>query len=124
MIDVRGSRFVQATHGPRAHGGCMLPLIVLTTTFVMLVVTGRLGVARLRDWVTCLRWALAAMFLLTASAHFTSMRADLIRMVPESLPAPGLLVTLTGLAEIAGAIVGRALYEGAFTVEEALAICG
>ena len=26
--------------------------------------------------------------------------------------------------EIAGAIVGRALYEGAFTVEEALAICG
>ncbi|HEX6902589.1 MAG TPA: 1-(5-phosphoribosyl)-5-[(5-phosphoribosylamino)methylideneamino] imidazole-4-carboxamide isomerase [Thermoanaerobaculia bacterium] len=27
-------------------------------------------------------------------------------------------------AEIAGAIVGRALYEGAFTVEEALAVCG
>lgn len=26
--------------------------------------------------------------------------------------------------EIAGAIVGRALYEGAFTVEEALAVCG
>lgn len=28
------------------------------------------------------------------------------------------------MAEIAGAIVGRALYEGAFTVEEALAVCG
>lgn len=28
------------------------------------------------------------------------------------------------LPEIAGAIVGRALYEGAFTVEEALAVCG
>ena len=28
------------------------------------------------------------------------------------------------MPEIAGAIVGRALYEGAFTVEEALAICG
>ena len=27
-------------------------------------------------------------------------------------------------AEIAGAIVGRALYEGAFTVKEALAVCG
>jgi len=27
------------------------------------------------------------------------------------------------LPEIAGAIVGRALYEGAFTVEEALAVC-
>lgn len=27
-------------------------------------------------------------------------------------------------SEIAGAIVGRALYEGAFTVEEALAVCG
>jgi len=28
------------------------------------------------------------------------------------------------IPEIAGAVVGRALYEGAFTVEEALAVCG
>jgi phosphoribosylformimino-5-aminoimidazole carboxamide ribotide isomerase len=34
------------------------------------------------------------------------------------------LETARRLPEIAGAIVGRALYEGAFTVEEALAVCG
>lgn len=33
------------------------------------------------------------------------------------------LETASQVPEIAGAIVGRALYEGAFTVEEALAIC-
>jgi phosphoribosylformimino-5-aminoimidazole carboxamide ribonucleotide (ProFAR) isomerase len=33
------------------------------------------------------------------------------------------LETARGSVEIAGAIVGRALYEGAFTVEEALAVC-
>jgi phosphoribosylformimino-5-aminoimidazole carboxamide ribotide isomerase len=33
------------------------------------------------------------------------------------------LETARESAEIAGAIVGRALYEGAFTVEEALAVC-
>ncbi len=82
----------------------MLPLIVLTVTFFGFVAAGRLGVSRLADWVTCLRWALAAMFLFTASAHFTSMREDLVRMVPDWLPAPGLLVTLTGVAEVAGAI--------------------
>jgi uncharacterized membrane protein len=44
------------------------------------------------------------MLLFTASAHFGGQRESLIRMVPDALPAPGLIVTLTGLAEIAGAI--------------------
>lgn len=48
--------------------------------------------------------ALAAVYLLTASAHWGPMRADLVRMVPPSLPNAELLVTITGVAEIAGAI--------------------
>jgi uncharacterized membrane protein len=48
--------------------------------------------------------AVAAMFLLTASAHWAKRRADLIRMVPPAFPRPDLLVTLTGIAELAGAI--------------------
>jgi hypothetical protein len=32
------------------------------------------------------------------------MRADLVAMVPSALPAPGLLVTLTGILEPAGAL--------------------
>jgi uncharacterized membrane protein len=82
----------------------MLPLVVLTITFSLLLLARHLGVRRLADWLTCLRWALAAMFLFTASAHFGPQRADLIRMVPDAFPAPDLLVSLTGFAEIAGAI--------------------
>jgi uncharacterized membrane protein len=82
----------------------MLPLMVLVITFGILLLVGRMGVTRLGDWLTCLRWALAAMFVFTASAHFGPQRADLIRMVPDGLPAPGVLVTLTGFAELAGAI--------------------
>ena len=44
------------------------------------------------------------MFFLTASAHWGKRRADLIRMVPNGFPRPGLLVTLTGICEILGAI--------------------
>jgi uncharacterized membrane protein len=82
----------------------MLPLLVLVIAFAIFLLAGRLGVARLASWVTCLRWAVALMFLLTASAHFGSQRDDLVRMVPAVFPAPELLVTLTGFAEIAGAI--------------------
>jgi len=82
----------------------MLPLIVLVLSFGVFLLVGRLGITRLRDWLTSLRWALAVMFLFTAFAHFGPQRADLVRMVPDAFPAPGLLVTLTGFAEIAGAI--------------------
>lgn len=41
------------------------------------------------------------MLCLTASAHFGSRRRDLVAMVPTSLPRPGLLVTVTGIAELA-----------------------
>jgi uncharacterized membrane protein len=44
------------------------------------------------------------MFLLTASAHWGSRRADLVAMVPDALPNPELLVTISGIAEIAGAV--------------------
>src|SRR5690606_14031551 len=55
----------------------MIPTLVLTLTFVVLLALGRLSVPALSDWVICLRWSLAAMFLVTASAHFNSLRADL-----------------------------------------------
>ena len=82
----------------------MAPLIVLGSAFLIFLILGRLGVRPVRDWVIALRWALALMLLFTASAHFGSLRADLIRMVPSSFPAPGLLVTLTGVLEVLGAI--------------------
>jgi uncharacterized membrane protein len=58
----------------------------------------------LDSWITSLRGGLAAMFLLTASAHWGKRRPDLIRMVPRVLPRPDLIITLTGLLEILGAV--------------------
>src|SRR5215468_11310075 len=53
---------------------------------------------------TALRMGLAGMFFLTASAHWGRRRRDLVRMVPKNFPRPELLVTLTGICEILGAI--------------------
>ncbi|MEU7628790.1 hypothetical protein AB0C34_02235 [Nocardia sp. NPDC049220] len=84
----------------------MAPLIVLA------VVTGS---ARLIGWLTDICWlgswphavalGLAAMFVLTASAHFARPRRDaLIAMVPPRLPSARALVTLTGVLELAGGV--------------------
>jgi len=61
-------------------------------------------VRRLRPWPVALRGGLAAMFIATGLSHFVGMRAELIDMVPPSLPAPGLLVTVSGVLELAGAV--------------------
>ncbi len=81
----------------------MVPLIVIVSAFALLRLAGALGVTALKDWRLCLRWAMALMLLVTASGHWGSRRADLVAMVPPAFPQPELLVTLTGILEIAGA---------------------
>jgi uncharacterized membrane protein len=82
----------------------MIPIVVLAVLFVVLSLAGRLGVPFMWGWWTSLRLALGGMFLLTASAHWGKRRSDLIRMVPPAFPKPDLLVTLTGILEIVGAL--------------------
>ena len=82
----------------------MAPLIVLVVSGLLFWLAGRIGVAAFRDLGFILRAALGVMFLFTASAHWGKRRPDLIRMVPPALPRPDLLVTLTGVLEILGAI--------------------
>jgi uncharacterized membrane protein len=82
----------------------MIPLIVLIGSFVALRALGFAGVAALNHWDAPLRFALCLMFLVTASAHWGKGRADLIRMVPPIFPLPAILVTLTGVLEILGAV--------------------
>ena len=82
----------------------MAPLIVLIVVTLLARLAGQLGVRSLRDWAAATRVGLAVMFCFTAAAHFNSMRADMIRMMPPSVPYPELMVTFTGICEILGAI--------------------
>jgi Predicted membrane protein len=81
----------------------MAPLVVLVVVTLVLLAAGVAGVRRLRPWPVALRGGLAAMFVLTGVSHFVGMRAELISMVPPGLPAPALLVTVTGVLELGGA---------------------
>jgi uncharacterized membrane protein len=81
----------------------MAPLIVLVATFLLLTGIDVPTPASL-DPTTSLRISLAVMLLFTAAAHFNRMRDDLVRMVPPAIPRAGLVVTITGVLEIVGAI--------------------
>lgn len=83
----------------------MEPLIALVVGFGAARLAGLAGVVALDGWYPALRVGLAMMFLLTAFAHFyPRLRAELVAMVPPTLPSPDLLVTVTGALELAGAI--------------------
>jgi uncharacterized membrane protein len=82
----------------------MVPLVVLIIALLIFRGLGALGVSLFLTWQACALWALAVMLLLTASAHFTSTKEDLIKMVPPLFPFPRQLVFVTGLLEIVGAI--------------------
>jgi uncharacterized membrane protein len=82
----------------------MAILVVLFGSLLIYRGLGAVGVAALQTWLACARFALATMFLFTAIAHFTPVRKDMIAMVPPYFPQPGLLVTITGILEAAGAI--------------------
>jgi uncharacterized membrane protein len=82
----------------------MAPLIVLIVGCAAFWFAGWLGVAMFQHAGAVLRAAVGLMFFLTASAHWGTRRRDLIRMVPSVFPRPDLLVTVTGVLEIFGAI--------------------
>ena len=67
-------------------------------------VVGWLGVDYVDSWPKAFAVGLAAMFVMTGVAHFVNpLRRDMIAIVPPQLPAPGLLVTITGVLELLGA---------------------
>ncbi|WP_331737959.1 DoxX family protein [Streptomyces sp. NBC_01276] len=81
----------------------MAPVIVLAVGWTLARLAGLLGLSVLDGWQPALCVALALMFTLTGVAHFTGRRAEMIAMVPPALPRADLLVTATGLLELAGA---------------------
>lgn len=87
-----------------AHNRGMVPAVILVVSFAAFRLAGLLGVALFDNWNVALRAALFLMFLVTASAHWGRGRPDLVRMVPTGFPAASVLVTVTGVLEILGAI--------------------
>lgn len=87
-----------------AAWGSMIPFYVMLAAIAIARAAGAMGIDAFDDWAGATRAGLAVMFVFTGVAHFTRTREDLVRMVPPQFPNPALLVTLTGLAEIAGAI--------------------
>jgi uncharacterized membrane protein len=81
----------------------MEPLIALVGVTVAVLIANRLWLHRPRGFEIALRSGVGAMFALTGISHFIGMRDELIAMVPGWLPAPELIVTLTGILELAAA---------------------
>src|SRR5260370_33423654 len=82
----------------------MRVLVALVASILIFRGLGFAGVSALTSWPAAVRDGLAVMLLFTASAHFTPIKEDLIRMTPGWVPRPRAMVFFTGLCEIAGAI--------------------
>jgi uncharacterized membrane protein len=82
----------------------MFVLIVLVASILLFRGLGFAGAPAFASWPADVRDGLAVMLLFTASAHFTPMKEDLIRMSPKWVPRPRAMVFFTGLCELAGAI--------------------
>lgn len=82
----------------------MIPFLVMLAVMLAARGAGTLGMQSMDSWLAATCAGLAVKFAFTGAAHFNRMRGDLVRMVPPQLPNPALLVTLTGTAELAGAI--------------------
>jgi uncharacterized membrane protein len=82
----------------------MQVLLVLFGSLLFFRLLGLAGVIAFSTWLASARVALATMFLFTAISHFTPMKKDLVAMVPPGLPRPDLLVSVAGVAELAGAL--------------------
>jgi len=79
-------------------------LIVLLVSWVALRGMGAAGVHSLASWQDSARYALAVVFIFTATAHFNRMKHDLAEMIPSYFPRPLLIVYITGVLELLGAV--------------------
>jgi uncharacterized membrane protein len=83
----------------------MAPLISLVVVALAARFAGWLGWDYAGTWPAAVAVGLAAMFVVTGVAHFVQpLRGDMVGIVPPRLPAPALLVSITGVLELLGAI--------------------
>jgi uncharacterized membrane protein len=82
------------------------PLIVLIVISALTRLVGWIsGLPVIDSWPSATAYGLAAMFIMTSITHFVPRRrAGFIAIVPPVIPAPALVVSVTGILEIVGAI--------------------
>ncbi|MGZ6778842.1 MAG: DoxX family protein [Mycobacterium sp.] len=82
----------------------MAPLVALVLGTLAARIVGWRGVSYVDTWPAATAVGLAVMFVVTGTAHFVNpLRRDLVAIVPPRLPAPALLVGITGVLELLGA---------------------
>jgi len=79
-------------------------LIVLFGAWLLFRGIGALGYQAFAAWHDTARYALAVMFTFTGISHFTKLKEDMVRMMPASVPNPRLMVHITGVLELLGAL--------------------
>jgi uncharacterized membrane protein len=89
----------------------MIVVSVLVVATLVLRALGAFGVRRFASWPVSAAHGMAAMLVLTASAHFVPAgvtvmpnHADMVRIVPPFLPLADALIYLTGVLELLGAL--------------------
>jgi uncharacterized membrane protein len=82
----------------------MLVLTVLFASWIIFRCFGAFGIGTFASWHSSVPFALAVMFVFTSLAHFTKMKHDLARMVPAMFLRPMLMIYLTGVCELLGAV--------------------
>jgi uncharacterized membrane protein len=79
-------------------------LIVLFGSWLLFRGIGALGVTVMNTWQHALIYSLAVMFVFTGVAHFNKIKYELEKMVPPIFPNRMLMVYLTGVFELLGAM--------------------
>ena len=82
----------------------MAVVIVLFGSWLVFRGVGTLGYPAFATWHDTARYALAVMFTFTGVSHFTKVKDDMVRMMPAKVPNPLLVVYVTGVLELAGAV--------------------
>lgn len=91
----------------------METLVLLVVVLFGLRFAGALGLRRFAAWPPCAAYALALMLIITGTTHFIPdgfadtpipTHADFVAIVPSFVPFPGLMVYVTGVLELAGAV--------------------
>lgn len=82
----------------------MISLYVLIGSIALFRLAGFFGVQKLSRINECVRYGFTVMFVFTGVSHFTSLKADFVRMIPFEFLRSEFTVYLTGVMELTGAL--------------------